>query len=85
MDRPVAGFQFRWLMLPASWVLLVCALSLPRHGYTGLQMRPDDGRVESVDAGRVVCQIGIAPVKPAEFVVFQLAQFTGGGAGELTE
>jgi len=51
MDRPVAGFQFRWLMLPASWVLLVCALSLPRHGYTGLQMRPDDGRVESVDAG----------------------------------
>ncbi|MBT0772881.1 phage tail sheath family protein [Kineosporia sp. J2-2] len=45
----------------------------------------DTNPPESVDAGRVVCQIGIAPVKPAEFVVFQLAQFTGGGAGELTE
>lgn len=33
---------------------------------------------ESIDAGMVTCQIGIAPVKPAEFVVFQLAQFSGG-------
>ncbi|MFE1766719.1 phage tail sheath family protein [Streptomyces angustmyceticus] len=40
--------------------------------------------VESVDLGRVVCEIGIAPVKPAEFVVFRLAQFSGGG-GELEE
>ena len=37
---------------------------------------------ESVDAGQVICEIGIAPVKPAEFVVFRLAQFSGGG-GEL--
>lgn len=33
---------------------------------------------EGIDAGQVVCQIGVAPVKPAEFVVFQLAQFSGG-------
>ncbi|MET7800800.1 phage tail sheath family protein [Streptomyces decoyicus] len=56
--------------------------------------RPDDAfyvkcdaetnPVESVDLGRVVCEIGIAPVKPAEFVVFRLAQFSGGG-GELEE
>ncbi|WP_055604138.1 phage tail sheath subtilisin-like domain-containing protein [Streptomyces aureus] len=39
---------------------------------------------ESVDLGRVVCEIGIAPVKPAEFVVFRLAQIQGGG-GELEE
>ncbi|MFF3604787.1 phage tail sheath family protein [Streptomyces sp. NPDC002463] len=39
---------------------------------------------ESVDLGRVVCEIGIAPVKPAEFVVFRLSQFQGGG-GELEE
>jgi phage tail sheath protein FI len=38
---------------------------------------------ESVDLGRVVCEIGIAPVKPAEFVVFRLAQISGGG--ELEE
>ncbi|GLF96825.1 phage tail sheath family protein [Streptomyces yaizuensis] len=39
---------------------------------------------ESVDLGRVVCEIGIAPVKPAEFVVFRMAQISGGGA-ELEE
>ena len=33
---------------------------------------------EGIDAGQVVCEIGIAPVKPAEFVVFRLAQFSGG-------
>jgi phage tail sheath protein FI len=38
---------------------------------------------EVVDAGQVVCEIGIAPVKPAEFVVFRIAQFSGGA--ELTE
>jgi phage tail sheath protein FI len=31
-----------------------------------------------IDAGRVVCEIGVAPVKPAEFVVFRLTQFSGG-------
>ncbi|MFE4513877.1 phage tail sheath family protein [Kitasatospora sp. NPDC056783] len=39
---------------------------------------------ESVDVGRVVCEIGIAPVKPAEFVVFRMAQHSS-GAGELDE
>ncbi|MFD7031399.1 phage tail sheath subtilisin-like domain-containing protein [Streptomyces sp. NPDC059917] len=39
---------------------------------------------ESVDLGRVVCEIGISPVKPAEFVIFRLAQFSGGN-GELEE
>jgi len=33
---------------------------------------------EERDAGRVVCYIGIAPVKPAEFVVFKLSQSSGG-------
>ncbi|OKI06177.1 phage tail protein [Streptomyces sp. CB02923] len=39
---------------------------------------------ESVDVGRVVCEIGIAPVKPAEFVIFRLSQFSS-GSGELEE
>jgi phage tail sheath protein FI len=34
---------------------------------------------EVVDAGQVICEVGIAPVKPAEFVIFRLSQFTGGG------
>jgi len=35
---------------------------------------------EGIDAGEVVCEIGVAPVKPAEFVVFRLAQFSGGAS-----
>jgi phage tail sheath protein FI len=38
---------------------------------------------EGIDAGQVVCEIGVAPVKPAEFVIFRLAQFSGGAS--LTE
>jgi phage tail sheath protein FI len=33
---------------------------------------------EVVDAGQVIVEIGICPVKPAEFVVFRLSQFSGG-------
>lgn len=33
---------------------------------------------EGIDAGQVVCLVGVAPVKPAEFVIFRLAQFSGG-------
>ena len=33
---------------------------------------------EGIDAGQVVCEVGVAPVKPAEFVIFKLAQFSGG-------
>jgi uncharacterized protein len=40
---------------------------------------------EVVEAGQVVCEIGIAPVKPAEFVIFRLSQFTGGGGAEVAE
>ena len=38
---------------------------------------------EVIDAGQLVVEIGIAPVKPAEFVVFRIAQFSGGAS--LTE
>jgi uncharacterized protein len=37
---------------------------------------------EVIDAGQVVCLIGVSPVKPAEFVVFRLSQFSAGGAVE---
>jgi hypothetical protein len=33
-----------------------------------------------IEAGQVVVEIGIAPVKPAEFVVFRISQFTAGAA-----
>ena len=37
----------------------------------GVTMTQDD-----IDNGRLICQIGIAPVKPAEFVIFQIQQYT---------
>jgi phage tail sheath protein FI len=40
---------------------------------------------EVIEAGQVICEIGIAPVKPAEFVIFRLSQFTGGGGAEVAE
>jgi phage tail sheath protein FI len=37
---------------------------------------------EEIDAGRVVTLIGMAPVKPAEFVVFRIGQSAGGASVE---
>jgi phage tail sheath protein FI len=31
-----------------------------------------------IDRGQLVIEVGIAPVKPAEFVIFRIAQFSGG-------
>ena len=39
---------------------------------------------EVIESGRVVTEIGISPVKPAEFVVFRLAQMPS-GVSALTE
>ena len=33
---------------------------------------------ESIDMGMVVTRIGLAPVKPAEFVIFRIGQWAGG-------
>jgi hypothetical protein len=33
---------------------------------------------DDIDNGRLIVQIGIAPVKPAEFVVFRIAQTRSG-------
>jgi uncharacterized protein len=35
---------------------------------------------EVIEAGQVICEIGIAPVKPAEFVVFRLSQYSAGAS-----
>lgn len=36
--------------------------------------------VEVRDAGQVIIEIGLAPVKPAEFVIFRISQWAGGAA-----
>jgi phage tail sheath protein FI len=37
---------------------------------------------ESRDVGQLIVEIGIAPVKPAEFVIFRVSQFSGGAGVE---
>ncbi|MFB6243827.1 MAG: phage tail sheath family protein [Halobaculum sp.] len=34
---------------------------------------------DDIDNGRLICEIGVAPVKPAEFVIFRIGQWTGEG------
>jgi hypothetical protein len=38
----------------------------------------ENNPAEVRDAGQLIVDVGIAPVKPAEFVVFRIAQFSGG-------
>ena len=33
---------------------------------------------DDIDNGRLICVIGVAPVKPAEFVIFRISQYTAG-------
>lgn len=40
------------------------------------ELNPESSRNE----GKLIIEIGLAPVKPAEFVIFRLSQFSGGGA-----
>jgi phage tail sheath protein FI len=40
------------------------------------ELNPPDVRAR----GQLILEIGMAPVKPAEFVIFRLSQFAGGGA-----
>ena len=40
------------------------------------ELNPPDSR----DRGMLYVDVGMAPVKPAEFVVFRLSQFAGGGS-----
>jgi phage tail sheath protein FI len=35
---------------------------------------------ESIDLGRLIVEVGMAPVKPAEFVIFRISQWQGGSA-----
>ena len=40
---------------------------------------------DDIANGRLICNIGIAPSKPAEFVVFRITQHTANAGGEGSE
>lgn len=37
---------------------------------------------DDIDNGKLICIIGVSPVKPAEFVIFRFTQFTAEASGE---
>src|SRR5262245_61666354 len=65
LDRSASGFQLRWLMLPAAWVLLASGLSLHERAYTGIALRPG-GTIESVD---VASPGALAQLQPGDRVM----------------
>ena len=50
----------------------------PRTRPSTSSATPRPTRPRASTPARCVCEIGVAPVKPAEFVIFRLAQFSGG-------
>jgi hypothetical protein len=40
--------------------------------------------IESINEGRVVIEVGLAPVKPAEFVIFRISQYEAGTDVEVS-
>ena len=39
---------------------------------------------DNIDNGRLMAEIGSAPMRPAEFVIFRIAQLTSGGPEVVT-
>jgi hypothetical protein len=71
MRRTIAGFLYR------VWLDGALFGTTPEQAYY-VKCDDETNPSEVIEAGQVVCEIGIAPVKPAEFVVFRLAQLPSG-------
>jgi phage tail sheath protein FI len=47
-----------------------------------VQCDEETNPAEVIDAGRLVVLVGIAPAKPAEFIIFRIGQYAGGAETE---
>ena len=69
----------KWFLLaliPAAALLWCCFLYI-RMTQTPLKSLDISPASDPVSYTHLVCVIGVAPVKPAEFVIFRLTQKTG--------
>ena len=57
MDRGTSAHPLTWLLIPVAGALVVSALSLPAHPYTGLRLRDD--QVVAVDPGSPGARAGL--------------------------
>ena len=55
--------------------------SKPSEAFYVLCDFPDTMTESDLQNGRLICEIGIAPTFPAEFVIFQISQWTGSAQG----
>jgi phage tail sheath protein FI len=69
--RTIAGF------LVTEWQKGALFGSSPDEAFF-VKCDDETNPAETIDLGQVKCQIGVAPVKPAEFVIFQLQQLPSG-------
>jgi hypothetical protein len=59
--------------------------STPAEGYF-VEIGPSTMTRDDIMNGRLICNIGIAPSRPAEFVIFRVTQHTAeSGGGEPAE
>ncbi len=61
------------------WRNGMLAGALPPEAYF-VEIGPSTMSRDDIASGRLICNIGIAPSKPAEFVIFRVTQFTAGAA-----
>ena len=64
---------------PAPGARARCSARRPEQAFY-VKCDAETNPPDVIEAGQVVIEIGIAPVKPAEFVIFRISQFTAGAA-----
>ncbi len=71
--------------LDSMWRTGMLAGSTPAEGYF-VEIGPSTMTRDDIMNGRLICNIGIAPSRPAEFVIFRVTQHTAeSGGGEPVE
>lgn len=71
--------------LDSMWRTGMLAGSTPAEGYF-VEIGPSTMTRDDIMNGRLICNIGIAPSRPAEFVIFRVTQHTAeSGGGEPAE
>lgn len=66
------------LFLQGIWRTGALVGSSPEEAFF-IDIGPNTMSKDDIDNGRLICVIGVAPVKPAEFVIFRITQKTGSG------
>ncbi|BED92348.1 MAG: phage tail sheath subtilisin-like domain-containing protein [Candidatus Paraimprobicoccus trichonymphae] len=64
------------LFLEGIWKTGALVGGSPGEGFF-VDIGPNTMTKDDIDNGRLICVIGVAPVKPAEFVIFRITQKTG--------